>query len=192
MRRSDTVTVKAAPSARIADTVIARGQGTIILGDYVTVEDYVLLDTGSSPSATITIAARSKLKHGAVLRTYDGQIAVGVRSSIGEYSILAGHGGVRIGSAVIIGGHCYFSGADHIFDGRLAVRFQGETARGITVGDGAWFGAQCIVLDGVVVGMGCVVGAGSVVTRSLRSNMLCFGIPCKEIRPRTQEDVKDW
>lgn len=191
MHKSETVMVKASQSAVIADTVLVKGNGIIVVGDYVTIEDYVLLDTGTSANSIITIGARTKIKHGAVLRTYDGEISIGERSSIGEYSILSGHGGLRIGSAVIIAGQCYFSAADHIFNGQAAVRFQGETAKGIAVEDGAWFGARCIILDGVVVGMGCVVGAGSVITKSLHRDMLCFGSPCKEIRLRVELDLKD-
>lgn len=192
MRRSKTVTFDAAPSAKVAPTVVVRGCGKVTLDEFVTVEDHVLLDTGSSKASVIVIGPRTKLKHGAVLRTYDGTVRIGARTSIGEYSILAGHGGLQIGNAVIVAGHCYFSAADHIFEGDEAVRFQGETACGIKVGDGAWFGAQCVVLDGVVVGANCVVGAGSVVTRSLPGETICFGVPCREVQKRVQQEIKDW
>jgi len=35
----------------------------------------------------------------------------------------------------------------------------------VTIEDGAWLGAACIVLKGVTIGAGTVVGAGSVITR---------------------------
>lgn len=192
MRQSKSVVVEITPTARVAESVVATGRGRLVLGEYVTIEDHVLLDTGSSPESTITINTRSKIKHGAVLRTYDGEILVGGRTSIGEYCVLAGHGGLRIGNEVIVAGHCYFCAADHIFHGQTAVRFQGETARGIVIADGVWFGAQCVVLDGVQVSSGCVVGAGSVVTRNLRGDMLCMGRPCREIRLRIEENIKSW
>ena len=193
MREIDGALVTVASTAKVAETLTVKGIGRVILGQYVTVEDNVLFDTGSSPDASIVIGDRTKIKHGAVLRTYDGEIVVGARSSVGEYSILAGHGGLQIASTVIIAGHCYFSAADHIFEGKVEVRFQGEVARGIQVGEGAWFGARCVVLDGVAIGAGCVVGAGSVVTKSLRANMLCLGTPCRELRSRIpKEDHNDW
>ena len=108
--------------------------------------------------------------------------------SVGSYD-LAGHGGLVIDDAVIIGGHCYFTVADHRYG---AYRFQGETAVGIWIGRGAWFGARCVVLDGVTVGEGCVIGAGAVVTKNLRGNMVCLGAPCREIRCREESGNVDW
>lgn len=192
MRRNETVMLHAAPSAKVAATVIVRGCGKVILGEFVTVEDHVLLDAGSAVDSVIEIGARTKIKQGAILRTYDGAVRIGMRASIGEYTILAGHGGLQIGNTVIVGGHCYFSAADHIFEGDVAVRFQGETARGIVVGDGAWFGARCVVLDGVVVGRNCVIGAGSVLSQSLQGDTVCLGTPCREIRTRVPEEPIGW
>jgi acetyltransferase-like isoleucine patch superfamily enzyme len=150
-------------------------------------EDYVLLDSGMSRDALIVVEPRSKLKHGSVLRAYDGYVHIGKHTSIGEYSVLAGHGGLEVGDAVIIGGHCYLSAADHIYWGEGPIRFQGETARGIRVGEGAWLGARTVVLDGVKIGERCVVGAGSVVTKDLQADMICMGTPCREIRVRVRE-----
>ncbi len=177
-----------ASSSKIAATVKIYGSGSIILGEYVTIEDYVLLDTGNSEDSFIEIGARSKIKHGAIIRTYDGTVKIGMRSSIGECTILTGHGGLQVGDAVIIAGHGYFSAANHIFENDIEVRFQGETAHGIVVGDGSWFGARCVVLDGVNVGKDCVIGAGSVVTRNLQDNAVCFGVPCREIYMRGSKE----
>jgi len=39
-----------------------------------------------------------------------------------------------------------------------------KTKGGIVIGDDAWLGVGVIVLDGVKIGKGAVIGAGSVVT----------------------------
>jgi putative colanic acid biosynthesis acetyltransferase WcaF len=59
--------------------------------------------------------------------------------------------------------------------------------RPITVGDGAWVGAQVFVGPGVTVGMEAVVTAGSVVTHSLPPGKICSGNPCVAIKPRWKE-----
>ncbi len=164
-----------------ADTKII-GAGELTIGPHTIVEAGVLIDLGIAGS--VYIGPRTKLKYGCVIRSYDGNIRIGSRSTIGEYSILAGHGGLTIGDAVIIAGHCYLSAAEHIFSGKDHIRFQGELAKGIRVGDGAWIGARCVVLDGVVIGCGGVIGAGSVVTRNIEKNMVCYGNPCRSIYPR--------
>jgi putative colanic acid biosynthesis acetyltransferase WcaF len=52
----------------------------------------------------------------------------------------------------------------------------------IRVGKRAWVAARSIVLLGVTIGDGCVVGAGSVVTRSMPPYTLCVGNPAKVIK----------
>jgi len=152
---------------------------------FATIEGNVLLDAGSGEDAHISIGSRAKLKWGTVIRSYDGWVEIGPRSSVGEYCVLAGHGGLSIGRAVIIAGHCHLSAAEHIFRGDVAIRFQGEESHGISIGDGCWLGAQVVVLDGVQVGAGTVVGAGSVVTRDLAAEAVAVGAPCRVVNLRT-------
>jgi len=169
----------------ISNKVKFIGEGRIKIGEFTVIEDYVLMDTGSSTDSYISIGKRCKIKQGVILRTYDGYIKIGNRTSIGEYSIIAGHGGVVIGSCTLIAGHCYLSAANHIFaDIGEKIRFQGETARGIFIGDNVWIGGDVMILDGVKIGDGCVVGAGSLVTRDLPPNTICYGRPCKPIKKR--------
>ena len=52
----------------------------------------------------------------------------------------------------------------------------------ITITDGAWLGGGVIVLPGVTIGENAVIGAGSVVTRSIPDNCVAVGNPCKPIR----------
>ncbi len=40
----------------------------------------------------------------------------------------------------------------------------------------------------VTIGSGCVIGAGSVVTRSIPAGSLAFGNPCRVVRPITDAD----
>jgi Acetyltransferase (isoleucine patch superfamily) len=52
----------------------------------------------------------------------------------------------------------------------------------VTLGKNVWIGGGCIILPGVTIGDNTTVGAGSVVSRSLPSNCLAVGNPCKIIR----------
>ena len=45
------------------------------------------------------------------------------------------------------------------------------------------------ICGGVTIGEGCVIGAGSVVTRNIPANSLAAGVPCRVIREITQEDA---
>ena len=55
-------------------------------------------------------------------------------------------------------------------------------ARPVTIEDGCWIGGGVIILPGVTIGRRSVIGAGSVVTKSIPANSLAVGNPCKVIR----------
>jgi len=57
----------------------------------------------------------------------------------------------------------------------------------IKIGNDCWFGANVTVLPGVTIGNGCVIGAGSVVTKDIPDNSLAYGNPCRVIRQFTKE-----
>ena len=57
-----------------------------------------------------------------------------------------------------------------------------------TIGDNVWIGGNCVVMQGVTIGDGTVIGAGSVVTRDIPAGVIAFGNPCRVIRPVTEDD----
>lgn len=68
-----------------------------------------------------------------------------------------------------------------------------ESIAPITIGDDVWIGTGSIILPGVNIGSGTTIGAGSVVTSDIPSNVLAFGVPCRVIREITREERKtDW
>jgi maltose O-acetyltransferase len=52
----------------------------------------------------------------------------------------------------------------------------------VKIEDNVWIGGGVIILPGVTIGKNSVIGAGSVVTRSIPENSVAFGNPCKVIR----------
>ena len=53
----------------------------------------------------------------------------------------------------------------------------------VVIGNGVWLGARTVVLPGVIIADKIVVGAGSVVTKSLdKSGWLYAGVPAKPIK----------
>lgn len=101
---------------------------------------------------------------------------------------------VRIGNRVMFGPDPTLIGGDHYFAVRgKSVRFMHpegrETIEPVVVEDETWCGASVIVLGGVTIGMGCVVGAGSVVTKSLPPFTVDVGSPCRPVRRVFTDDV---
>lgn len=61
-------------------------------------------------------------------------------------------------------------------------------AKPVIIGNDCWFGANVVVCPGVTIGEGCVIGAGSVVTRDIPANTFAAGVPARVIRPITEKD----
>ena len=88
---------------------------------------------------------------------------------------------VTFGDNVFVGPNCGFYTAGHPLD--VMQRNQGlEFARAITVGNDVWIGGNVCVLPGVTIGDGCVIGAGSVVTRDIPPHTIAMGNPCRPVR----------
>ena len=88
---------------------------------------------------------------------------------------------VTFGDNVFIGPNCGFYTAGHPLDAET--RNKGlEYAKPIKVGNNVWFGGNVVVLPGVKIGDNVVIGAGSVVTKDIQSNVVAVGNPCKVIK----------
>jgi maltose O-acetyltransferase len=74
----------------------------------------------------------------------------------------------------------------HAFeDPSSLVRLQGDVPiRSVTIGNDVWIGTRSIILPGVTLGDGCIIGAGSVVTRSVPPFAVAAGNPARVIRQR--------
>lgn len=51
----------------------------------------------------------------------------------------------------------------------------------VVIGNNVWFGEHVTVLKGVSIGNNCIIGAGSIVTKSIPDNSVAVGVPCKVI-----------
>jgi maltose O-acetyltransferase len=58
----------------------------------------------------------------------------------------------------------------------------------VTIGDDVWLGMNVVVLKGVEIGRRTVVGAGSIVSRSLPEGVIAAGQPAVVIRKLTENE----
>lgn len=84
---------------------------------------------------------------------------------------------ISIGTDVMIGDETLLLDNDYHGLGG----FPAKTAP-IVIGDNSWIGARCILLKGVHIGTGSVVGAGSVVTKSIPEYVFAAGNPARVVR----------
>ena len=57
-----------------------------------------------------------------------------------------------------------------------------ELAKPVTIGSDVWVGGGAIICPGVTIGDRTVIGAGSVVTKDIPSDVVAAGNPCRIIR----------
>jgi maltose O-acetyltransferase len=112
------------------------------------------------------------------------RIRLGNRSSLGVNAEV--HGPVHIGNDVMMGPYVIIYTENHRFeDVTVAMIDQGyDEPSPVTIEDDVWIGARTIILPGVTIGSGSVIGAGSVVTRSIPPKSVAAGNPCRVIRTR--------
>ncbi len=61
--------------------------------------------------------------------------------------------------------------------------------KGVTIEDDVWVAGRAIITDGVTIGRGSIVGAGSVVTASVPPYSVVAGVPARIIRSRWTLEV---
>ena len=134
---------------------------------------------------SVSIGKNCEIHPFSMLLTYGGHIRIGDNCSVNPFTIVYGHGGVRIGHGVRIAAHTVIIPANHnvVTDGQPIYQ-SGVSAKGIDIDDHVWIGSGSRILDGVRIGRNAVIGAGSVVTKSVPENATVAGVPARVIKQR--------
>ena len=112
--------------------------------------------------------------------TYPWNIEIGDYSWIGDDAVLYSLAPIKIGRHCVVSQESYLcTGSHDISDPRFAL-----ITHEIVIENGAWIATDCFVGPGVRIGSNTVVGARSTVFYNLPAGQICFGTPCKAIKPR--------
>jgi acetyltransferase-like isoleucine patch superfamily enzyme len=110
-------------------------------------------------------------------------IAFGSNTVVNRNCYFDGRVGLEIGSNVSISPECYLLSLSHDVNSKTF-----ETTGGLVrIEDNCWLGARVMILPHVTLHKGSVVGAGSVVTKSVPSFTVVGGIPARKIADRSQD-----
>jgi galactoside O-acetyltransferase len=136
-----------------------------------------------------------------------GEVLIGNRTYIGESKIICRSKIEFEDNVFVAGGTCFYDHNSHSIDFRerekdITQQLKDYRAGGvfienknwdvvaaspIKVCSHAWVGMNCLILKGVVIGEGAIVGAGSVVTKSVEPWTVVGGNPAKILKEIPQE-----
>jgi len=116
-----------------------------------------------------------------------GDLIIGNNSVINSGVVIYTGNGVAIGNDVAVAANCTFAPVNHEYqlkDKKIMEQGFRPSKGGIIVEDDVWIGANCVILDGAVLGKGCVIGAGSVVRGEIEPYSIQAGNPLVKLGGR--------
>lgn len=118
------------------------------------------------------------------LEVKGGHLDIGINSIINTSSILTCWSRLSIGRSTLIAPFCHITDRNHGISTEDVIFNQKGTIHPISIGDDVWIASSSIILPGVTLGDGVVVGANSVVNKSVDSYVIVAGSPAKNIGVR--------
>ncbi len=110
-------------------------------------------------------------------------VSIGSYTAINRNCYLDGRVKIRIGDRVSISPETYIISLTHDAQSRDLVAVGKE----VVIEDYVWIGARAMILPGVTLSKGCIVGAGSVVTKDVPPFDIVAGVPAKKIGERNKD-----
>jgi maltose O-acetyltransferase len=121
---------------------------------------------------------RSTVFSGSIIRS--DSLTIGDGCFI-NHRCLFDRGTITIGDSVFLSSGVTLATGGHELGGP-SKRAGTDTVLPIVIGDGAWIGANVVVLGGVTIAAGSVVGAGAIVTVNTEPNGIYVGVPARLLR----------
>ena len=146
----------------------------VYIGDDVT----IIVEQGAS----LGIGDHSFIGESCYIKCFGGKIEIGQNVSINSKSFLNGCGDLSIGDNTRIGTQSIMIASNHKFDDPEVLVKDQITKQGIQIGENIWFGARVTVRDGVNIANNVVVGACSLVSKSIPEAGVYVGTPAKKIK----------
>ncbi len=140
-----------------------------------------------SAKKTVSIESGTNIGNGVRIKSgFDGKIKIGKNVYIEDYSYISSHNNIEICDEAMIAANCYIVDFNHIIplskSKKNLMSKKGYESNPVKIGKYVWIGANVVVLPGVKIGDNSVIGAGSVVTKSIPANSVAVGSPAKIIK----------
>lgn len=111
-------------------------------------------------------------------------IKVGNSVFIGHACEFVCNSSITIGNDCLIASKTTFNTTGHEYKKEDKIHQQAITTKEIILEDDVWIGTSCVIMQGVNIGKGAVIGAGSVVNKSIPPYEVWAGVPARFIKKR--------
>ncbi len=127
--------------------------------------------------------------HGEKKRVHIGEDCSTMNS---VFNVISGE--IYIGDHTIFGHNCMLLTGTHLFENGIRKSLNNDktlteetpsSGRDINIGNGCFIGSGVIIVGPVTIGENVIIGAGSVVTKSIPDSCFAAGIPAKIIKNLT-------
>lgn len=155
-----------------------------------TAQVHALADIEDSVRGTrIVIGARTMIDAFVKIKPVggEGDVIIGEDCQINSGCVIYSGNGVKFGNHVSVAANCTFAPVNHAYQvrGQLISQQRFLPGKGgIIIHDDVWIGANTVLLDGVILGEGCVIGASSLVRGSVPAYEVCAGNPLRKLSER--------
>jgi acetyltransferase-like isoleucine patch superfamily enzyme len=113
---------------------------------------------------------------------YEGvRIRIGSNNYFNRNLMIDACGRIEIGDDNMFGPDVYVTDSNHQHEAGLSPQALPMDIGMVRIGSRCWIGAKAVILKDVELGDGCVVAAGSVVTRSVKPGEIVAGVPARPI-----------
>jgi len=152
--------------------VVLRHPHAIRIGERVFIDDYTLIDARGAGADGVVIEDDVIIGRGCYIQAKVGAIHIGRACDVGAGTIIVSQGGVEIGQRVSIGSGCKISGGmfSVLPDVEADPPYRRHSKGPVRIEDRCVLAMGAYVLDGVTVGEGTMVGAGSILSTNVPRN----------------------
>jgi len=113
------------------------------------------------------------------------KLIIGNNVSIHPMCYIDAAGKISIGNDVSIAHGTTIMSSTHTYvNDNIPIKYQDIELKDVMIEDNVWIGAKVMILGGGRIKAGSIVGASSVVTKSVEKNMIVAGNPAKVIKKR--------
>ena len=155
--------------------------GSLALNRFITRKDPFIGNLEMYENAEINVSDTFFIHSGCDIMVFKGAKLNLGSGYINRYCKIRCYNEITIGNGVAISENftIWDSDAHQMINGS-------EPTQPIVIGNNVWIGTNVTVLKGVKIGDGCIIAAGSLVTKDVPANCLAAGVPAKVIKENVE------